>query len=230
MTISCITFDLDDTLWECGSVIAAAEQAFYEWLAAHYPRITARLEPVALVNHRRAFFKVRPELSHNMTELRKKWLARLAKEFDYPEDLVQPGFRLFWEQRNAVTLFEDTSAVLEPLRTRYAVGAITNGNADVNYIGIGHFFDFVVSSADAGASKPSPVIFEHALERAGVMASNAVHVGDDPVTDMRGANEVGMRTIWFNPDGAVWPSGPRPNAEIGSLTELEDVLEAWQQD
>ena len=105
MTISCITFDLDDTLWECGSVIAAAEQAFYEWLAAHYPRITARLEPVALVNHRRAFFKTRPELSHNLTELRKIWLARLAKEFDYPEDSRRARFPPFLgaaKRRNAV--------------------------------------------------------------------------------------------------------------------------------
>lgn len=224
MGIRCITFDLDDTLWDCGSAITAAEDVFYAWLAESYPRITKQLEPEALVNHRRNYFKRLPELNHDVTALRKHWLGRLAKEFDYPEDMVEPGFKLFWEHRNAVKLFDDAPDVLLPLRDRFAVGAITNGNADVHYIGIGHYFDFVVTSADAGAAKPSPVIFQAALERARVPAADTVHVGDDPITDVRGAREAGLRTIWFNPSGQVWPSGPRPDAEIASLRQLDDAL------
>ncbi len=115
------------------------------------------------------------------------------------------------------------------MRERFTVGAITNGNADVHYIGVGHLFDFVVSAAQAGAAKPSPVIFNRALVHAGIPADDAVHVGDDPVTDVRGANEAGMRTVWFNPERAPWPSGPRPDAEIQSLPELEDVLDSWKE-
>ena len=229
MTIHLITFDLDDTLWECQSVISAAEQVFYRWLDDHYPKITKRLEPEALINHRRSFFKTRPELSHDMTTLRKLWLGRLAREFEYPEDLVDPAFQVFWEHRNAVTLFDDASDLLPNLKQRYTVGAITNGNADVHYIGVGHLFDFVVSAAQAGAAKPSPVIFNRALDHAGIPAARAVHVGDDPITDVRGASEAGMRTVWFNPARAPWPSGPRPDAEIASLPELHGVLEEWQE-
>ncbi len=228
MTIRLITFDLDDTLWECASVISAAEHVFYGWLRKNYPRVTDRLEPNALINHRRTFFKTRPELSHDVTSMRKHWLAKIAREFDYPDDLVEPGFRVFWEHRNAVTLFDDASDLLPTLKQRYTVGAITNGNADVHYIGVGHLFDFVVSAAQAGAAKPSPVIFNRALEHAEITAAQAVHVGDDPVTDVRGANEAGMRTVWFNPERSSWPSGPRPDAEIASLPELHAVLEAWR--
>ena len=106
------------------------------------------------------------------------------------------------------------------------MGAITNGNADVHYIGIGHYFDFVVTSAGAGAAKPSRAIFEKALDHAEVPASQAVHVGDDPITDIRGAREAGMRTVWFNPAGDPWPSGPRPDAEINSLRRLGQALSA----
>lgn len=229
MAIHLVTFDLDDTLWECQSVISAAEQVFYRWLDQNYPRVTKRLSPEALIHHRRNYFKQWPELSHDVTSMRKRWLGLLAGEFDYPHDLVDPAFQIFWEHRNAVTLFDDASDLLPELKQRYTVGAITNGNADVHYIGVGHLFDFVVNAADAGAAKPSPVIFNRALEHAGISADYAVHVGDDPITDVRGANEAGMRTVWFNPEGAPWPSGRRPDAEIASLPELSAVLEGWRE-
>jgi len=229
MAIRLITFDLDDTLWECASVISAAEHVFYGWLGKHYPRVTQRLEPEALIHHRRSFFKTCEEISHDVTSMRKRWLKKLAREFDYPEDLVEPGFRVFWEHRNAVTLFDDASNLLPELKQRYTVGAITNGNADVHYIGVGHLFDFVVNAAQAGAAKPSPVIFNHALEHVGISAAEAVHVGDDPMTDVRGAKKAGMRTVWFNPEREPWPSGPRPDAEIATLPELNSVLEEWHE-
>lgn len=227
MSVRLITFDLDDTLWECQSVLSAAEAVFYRWLDEHYPRITERLEPEALIHHRRMFFKSRPELNHDLTNLRKLWLKNLAREFSYPDDLVDPAFQVFWQHRNAVQLFDDAFDLLPPLKKSYTIGAITNGNADVHYIGVGHLFDFVVTAAEAGAAKPSPTIFSRALEHAGVDAGDAVHVGDDPVNDVRGANKAGMRSVWFNPERAPWPSGPRPDAEIAKLPELHGVLEKW---
>jgi putative hydrolase of the HAD superfamily len=230
MAVRLITFDLDDTLWECASVISAAERVFYGWLAKHYPRITRRLELEALIHHRRTFFNTCDGISHDVTSMRKRWLKKLAGEFDYPEDLVEPGFRVFWEHRNAVTLFDDASELLPALKQRYTVGAITNGNADVHFIGVAHLFDFVVNAAQAGAAKPSPVIFNQALARAGISAAEAVHVGDDPVTDVRGASGAGMRTVWFNPEREPWPRGPRPDAEIAALPELNEVLGRWLED
>ena len=40
MSIECITFDLDDTLWDVEPVILRAEELFYQWLSQHCPRIT----------------------------------------------------------------------------------------------------------------------------------------------------------------------------------------------
>jgi putative hydrolase of the HAD superfamily len=44
--------------------------------------------------------------------------------------------------------------------------------------GIGHLFDLVLTSAEAGAPKPDPALFEEALRRLGVPATRALHVGD----------------------------------------------------
>ena len=227
MPLRCVTFDLDDTLWECAPLLIAAEEAFYDWIKCHYPLISERYDLAELVAHRRGYFQRHPEMEHDFTCLRRNWLRNLAKSFGYGTQLVEHGFRVFWEHRNAVTLFEEAHAVLDGMRERYAVGAITNGNADVHHIGIGHYFDFVITAAAAGAAKPKAEIFHAALTAAGVEAAHAVHVGDDPKRDVHGANAVGMRTVWVNVNALPWPGGPPPDAEIRTLAELELVLEGW---
>jgi len=231
MPIRCITFDLDDTLWDGASVIARAEDEFYGWLAERFPRVVERHSPEALMKARRVFYRRHPGLAHDLTALRKRWLAYLGGEVQYPrkqvERLVEQGFEYFWTRRNAVEVYEEAHEVLDRLRAGYRVGAITNGNADVHRIGVGHLFDFVVTAAGAGAAKPHPDIFHAALDEAGVAAREAVHVGDDPERDVLGAAEVGMRTVWVNPGWAPWPGGRVPDAVVRSVAGLESVLERW---
>jgi putative hydrolase of the HAD superfamily len=228
MPLRCVTFDLDDTLWECGPLLIAAEEALYDWIKCHYPRISERYTLVALVSHRRGYFERYPEMQHDFSYLRRRWLHHLAQSFGHGTDLVEHGFRVFWEHRNAVTLFDAAHVLLDGMRERYAVGAITNGNADVHHIGIGHYFDFVITAAEAGAAKPKPEIFHAALSAAGVEAAQAAHVGDDPERDVGGASAVGMRTVWINVNATPWPGGPPPDAEIRTLDELQPVLEGWR--
>ncbi len=56
-------------------------------------------------------------------------------------------------------------------------------------------FACVVTSAEVGAAKPDPAVFLAALERLGVAASRALHVGDEP-GDEDGARAAGMRFRW----------------------------------
>jgi putative hydrolase of the HAD superfamily len=225
MSIACVTFDLDDTLWAVGPVIMRAEDEFYAWLARRCPRIAAALPPAQLLAHRRQFCQQYPHEMHDLSTLRKRWLAHVFDAFGYSEVSVEMAFRVFWEHRNAVQLFADVAPAMERLRERYALGVITNGNACVEFIGIAHWFDFVVSSERAGASKPAPRIFQAALAHAGVDAAQVAHVGDDPANDVLGAAGVGMRTVWYNPARAPWPGGPQPDAVIRSLADLHGALE-----
>ncbi len=228
MTIACITFDLDDTLWESGPVLANAEAKLYEWIERTCPEIARAQSRDALVAHRQAHYASIPEIRHDLTRARRLWLESLLREWGYGAELAEIGFRVFRRHRNAVTLFDDVPRVLGKLGECYAIGAITNGNADVHQIGIGHHFDFVVTPAEAGAAKPDPVIFECALDAAGVLPGSVVHVGDDPVRDVSGAAALGLRTVWMNPDGKTWPGGQRPDAEIRSLDSLFRVVDAWR--
>ena len=62
-------------------------------------------------------------------------------------------------------------------------------------LGLATLLDTVVLPADAGAAKPDPRIFAHALAQIGVEPAAAVYVGDDPQDDIDGAQRAGLRAI-----------------------------------
>lgn len=62
----------------------------------------------------------------------------------------------------------------------------------VERLGLGELLDTIVTSAEAGAPKPAPAVFELALARLGVEPHLAAHVGDAPA-DAVGARAAGMR-------------------------------------
>lgn len=229
--LRCITFDLDDTLWDCMPVIEAAERAAYAWLADHCPRVTAALALDEVIAGRQAYMAARPELHHDLTTLRKRWIAELVAGYGYGSEAVEPCFHAFWHERNQVVLFEEARAALDALYGEFRLGSITNGNADVHYIGIGHYFDFSITAAGVGAAKPDPRIFRAAVDAAAVRPDQLVHVGDDPLRDVAAAAALGLRTVWFNPGDAEWPGpGPGPDRVIARLDELWPLLRAWRGD
>lgn len=225
MTIHCITFDLDDTLWECWPTIWRAERTLFDWLDTHYPRITAHYDADALYTHRMAYTKNRPDLRHNLTQIRKNWLALLAHEFHYEARRVsEEGFQVFWQKRNEVTFFDGVTELLLALKQDYIVGSITNGNADIDYIGAGHLFDFSIKAEDAGVAKPDPAIFQLAATKANVATEHILHIGDDPIGDIQGAQVLGMKTIWVNYAQKEWQYSHQPDAVIHQVADLELVI------
>ncbi len=62
-------------------------------------------------------------------------------------------------------------------------------------LGLDGWFEQVVTSAEARARKPDPAIFRQALERLGVAAGEACHLGDDPIADIAGAQGLGIAAI-----------------------------------
>ena len=230
MAIKCVTFDLDDTLWSIWPVIERAERVFHQWMSEHLPRVADSYSVDDLKAHRHAFFLDNPDLHHDLTRMRKLWMSGLARDHDYPEHLVDTGFHVFWKERNSVDLFDHVHDVLPHVSSRYLSGAITNGNADIHHIGIGEYFHFYLKSADVGKAKPHPDIFQSALDHAKCKPAQMVHVGDDPITDIRGAAELGIRTVWVNILDREWQGDHAPDAQISSLSELPAVLDGLEEE
>ena len=225
MTIKCIAFDLDDTLWAVMPVIEKAERGFYQWLRSYYPKIPEKYSEDELVAHRMNYMRARPESQHNLTELRKNWMRHLADEIGYDDSLIEPGFEVFWLARNQVTFYDGALEMLEELSKDYTLGVISNGNADVHHIGVGHYFDFALSSEAAGVSKPHQDIFHKALQLAKSEIHQTVYVGDDPERDILGAQQIGMHGIWYNPGLKPWPGGKNPAAVIQHHNQLKEKID-----
>lgn len=83
-------------------------------------------------------------------------------------------------------------------------------------------FTVLSFSDEVGARKPARAIFLRTLTEAGVPAEGAVHLGDDPVSDVTGARAVGMRAIHYAPDRR--PAAEPADAVLRHFDELPAVL------
>jgi putative hydrolase of the HAD superfamily len=64
--------------------------------------------------------------------------------------------------------------------------------------GIGALFQWVITSRDAGARKPSPKFFEYALTRCGLTKDDVLFVGNQLNSDIMGGDAFGIRTVWLS--------------------------------
>jgi putative hydrolase of the HAD superfamily len=128
---------------------------------------------------------------------------------------------------------EDAIPTLETLKARgFHLGLISNAADDENTQtlidkgGFRPYLEFILSSAAFGKRKPHPAIFRAALDHFGVKASQAVMVGDLMETDIFGAHQIGMSSIWITRRVAKKESGIKvePDAEVKTLREIPGLL------
>ena len=127
-----------------------------------------------------------------------------------------------------LALFDDTIPALETCRQMgLTVGLVSNMNQSgdelAGSMGLLPYLDFSITSHEAGAEKPHPVIFERALERAGARPEHAVHVGDQLTSDVAGATNAGINPVLLDRDGNHRRYTAQPRIE--ELSELPELLE-----
>lgn len=227
-----ITFDLDNTLWPVDSVIRRANAVCDQWLAAHHPDAARAMAPEQLARWREQAVQNDPALLSNLTALRKTVLCQGFEAAGYRHDeavrLAEQAFSVFHDARNQVQLFPGARQLLEALADDYVIGALTNGNADLEKIGLGHLFAFHHSSESVGQRKPAPDMFHAALKSAGVAPASALHVGDHPHEDVHAARSHGLHAVWANLLEQPWPEAlPAHHHQIRQLDELPGLLEQF---
>ena len=117
--------------------------------------------------------------------------------------------------------YPDAVPALSTLRDReLRLVAVSNWDCSLPRVlegcGLGEMLDGTITSAEAGARKPDPAIFEQALELAGCDASEALHVGDTAEEDVEGASAAGIRSLLIDRDGG--------EGDIASLEEIDKHL------
>jgi HAD superfamily hydrolase (TIGR01509 family) len=122
-----------------------------------------------------------------------------------------------WEPARLVGA--QTHALLDSLRERgLQTGLVSNAfdpgwllHEDLARMGLAERLDVAVFSSEVGKRKPHVAIFEAALGRLGTSAEDALFVGDRRFEDVRGAGELGMKTVqayWFRADDDERGSDP----------------------
>jgi putative hydrolase of the HAD superfamily len=85
--------------------------------------------------------------------------------------------------------------------------------------------DGVVTSAEVGARKPSPAVFERALAIVHARPAETIHVGDSVEDDVIGARGAGIEPVLLDRDGRIAERVGRPAPQgvrvISTLSELE---------
>jgi len=120
--------------------------------------------------------------------------------------------------------YPDALTVLKILRkSGYKLGLITNTHwriQDKTKREFEKYFDVITLSYEHGYVKPHPSIFLATLKKLGVSASFCLHVGDDPIADIKGAKRVGMRTAFIKRGKRKAKS----EVQIKQLSELIELL------
>jgi putative hydrolase of the HAD superfamily len=226
--IRLLTFDLDDTLWEFTPVLMRAEAITYAWLQQHAPAVTARFSCEDLRALRLQIAREQPEIAHRVTELRVRGLHRAMQQVGIVdasiEALVEKAFATFLHARHDIELFDDAEQILLELKRDYALGAITNGNIDVSRLGLDRYFSFAVNAEQLARAKPHPEPFLQALAIANCAAHECIHIGDDIENDVRGAQRLGMHTIWINRQQQLWPGDTPPSQQVQHLAALPNAV------
>ena len=124
-------------------------------------------------------------------------------------------------------LLPATREMLDYLKDRYVMHIITNGFAEIQAIKmdsaeIAHYFNIVVTSENANAKKPDPLVFAYAMQAAGADVSESLMIGDNFVADILGAKRVGMDTVFYNP--ARLAVDDAPTYDIQHWQELMTIL------
>jgi FMN hydrolase / 5-amino-6-(5-phospho-D-ribitylamino)uracil phosphatase len=216
-----LSFDLDDTLWPVGPVIAAAEAALLSWLRTRYPQTVSGHSIESMRELRAAVAGRFPEHGHDLTFLRHRALKDLFGAAGHAESLADEALEVFFAARNRVEFYDDVRPSLTRLRSRYRLFALSNGNADLQRCGIADMFAGHITARAAGAAKPDPRMFARLLGMAGVEAAQVLHIGDDPFADVVGATQAGMQAAWLNRAGRAWPEELAPPLRtISTLAEI----------
>lgn len=158
------------------------------------------------------------------------WHRSLQKHGVDDSDLARELAEAFMINRRKLHIvYDDVRPTIGALKPQYRLGLVTNGASDqqrekIEGAGIQDYFEAIVISGDIDIGKPNIRIFEKVLEKLDVKADKALMIGNSLNSDIRGAQNAGMRTIWLNRYGLQPDNSIIPDREIHSLTELKAIL------
>ena len=130
--------------------------------------------------------------------------------------------------RERFQLFEDSLPVLEEMKNNgYPLAIVSDAQKvfcmqEGEILGISPFFSHTVLSTHLGFRKPDPRIFTIACTLLAIPPADAVYIGNDLETDVKGAQVIGMKAILLDREKRVRNPEPKPDFHV------TDLWQAWE--
>ena len=225
--IKTISFDGDGTLWDFESVMQSALELTLKHLRLLVENDQAQqLTVQKMVDIRDSVASELGEANVPLEQIRYAGFVRTLEYIGSPsEAIAEELHQLYMEARIAgISPYPDVPAVLNELKSRYQIGMISNGNTLPERGGLPNIFQFTVFANECGFAKPDPRIFEFALARIAARPEHVLHVGDSLHSDVYGANNFGLHSVWLNRDGVTNDTEIAPDREVRDFHELLALL------
>jgi putative hydrolase of the HAD superfamily len=226
-TISVLSFDLDDTLYNNHPIIKAALKAQASYLADIEP--WQAQGPDYWSHCRDEVAKFHPHLMDDVTTWRQAALqhgmSKLGFTETQAEQYAHEAYAAFSHARSNITVEQPVLDLLKALRTKYRLIAITNGNVEVEKFNLAGEFDLVLKAGPDGAAKPHRALFDKAANSLNVDNLEILHIGDSLDSDVQGANHAGCHSVWLNNQSCQYAYKGLPHIEINNIYELYQLVE-----
>ena len=225
--IKAMTFDLDDTLYDNRPVIRQVETQMVKWLHTHHP--VSATQPLSWWHELKLRLAQEDSwLTNDVTLWRytqiEQGLLKLGYQPAEAKQAAKDAIAQVLRLRSDFEVPEQAHKVMAELSNRMPLVAITNGNVDVEKIGLSQYFQLVLKAGPDGFAKPHAQMFDKAVSFLEVPAENILHVGDHLISDVQGAKLSGLQACWFNDQGMdiyqCKKSRLLPDVEVNRLHDL----------
>jgi len=212
-------------------------KALLEYAVSNKNNLTA--EQISEVEQN-LFFNAR---KNNSIEIHQHQFQRLLYEY-LQIDINLPPERMeeiYWDNASKSYAMPNIKETLDYLHANNIRSAVISNisfsqaalKKRINRIFPNNNFEFIIATSEYVYRKPSPVIFELALRKAGLMPCDAWYCGDSIDFDVMGANSAGIFPVWYESEIKCWykdrgsQTTPDPGCEylhIKNWLELIDAL------
>ncbi|WP_168015706.1 HAD family hydrolase [Halomonas salinarum] len=243
--LTALTFDLDDTLWDNGHVMAHTETGHYAWLDEALTTWHAdRLEtlgrfserfPLDTYQQRRGELATRHPLRRgDFTWIREQSLRELLEEYGLATAEARrwatAAMDQFMTLRHRLTPYPEVDMLLTSLRANFRLASVTNGNVDLARLPLAHHFPIRIAAGEMHAPKPDARPFLAALSRLNATPSQAMHVGDSWAEDVLPAQRLGMRVAWIDKRDEGLPMRLEGVYRLAHVRDLPTLLASLDSD
>ena len=228
--LKCIFFDLDHTLWDYET---NSRETLHELFITHS---LPEKGVIDFDKFHQEFKRVNTDLwvlydtgkigSEVIREERFKQILNAFQAYDKKlSDVLSVEY--LYECPKKANLMPHAIETLEYLAGRYKLSIITNGfeeiqNTKLTSGNLHQYFDHIVTSQKAGHKRPAREIFDFTLTKNGASHHEAVMIGDNLLTDIKGARDASIGHVFYNPEKITHQDNVM--LEIESLKELYSYL------